>query len=211
VIDDQRRESLRIVSDAMYDVQPEQYPTVIREMSQHEDDVTNHRIMWLLVGQGFLANAYVSVKTEDLSAHFKLSLAGLLVSLSAFVMLYQSYQARGYLLFLGQQAKQGILREEHLPLIGLPRNKIKGWWRNSWTCPWFGQTRDLLEPWLLLPFLFTSVWMIVLFHTSSSLNAAVAWALGVLLSAVILCVFCVVLVWSQSKDEEELKIGPPRF
>jgi hypothetical protein len=192
----------------MYDVQPEQYPTVIREMIQHEDDVTNHRIMWLLVGQGFLANAYVSAKIQEISGHFDLSLAGLLVSLSAFVMLYRSYQARGYLLFLGQQAKQGTLREEHLPLTGWPRNKIKGWWRNSWVCPWFGQTRDLFEPWLLLPFIFTSVWMIVLFHTKSSLNAAVAWTLGVLLSAVILCVFCVVLVWLQSKDEEEIEDRP---
>ena len=34
----------------MYDVRPEQYTTVIREMIRHENDVTNHRIMWLLVG-----------------------------------------------------------------------------------------------------------------------------------------------------------------
>ncbi len=43
----------------MYDVGKEQYPTVIREMIRHENDVTNHRIMWLLVGQGFIANAFV--------------------------------------------------------------------------------------------------------------------------------------------------------
>lgn len=36
-----------------------------------------------------------------------LGLAGLFVALSAFVMLYQSYQARGYLRFPGQQAKRG--------------------------------------------------------------------------------------------------------
>ena len=34
------------MSDALYDVRPEQYATVIREMIRHEDDVTNHRIMW---------------------------------------------------------------------------------------------------------------------------------------------------------------------
>ena len=33
----------------MYDVRPEQYATVIRELIRHENDVTNHRIMWLLV------------------------------------------------------------------------------------------------------------------------------------------------------------------
>ena len=46
----------------MNDVRQDQYPTVIREMIRHENDVTNHRIMWLLVGQGFVVNAYVSVK-----------------------------------------------------------------------------------------------------------------------------------------------------
>jgi hypothetical protein len=106
------------MSDAMYDVRPDQYPTVIREMIRHENDVTNHRIMWLLIGQEFIANAYVSVKSDLASANLLLGLAGMLISLSAFVMLYQSYQARGYLQFLGQQAKQGTLREEHLPLMG---------------------------------------------------------------------------------------------
>lgn len=35
-----------------------------------------------------------------------------------------------------------------------PRKKIKGWWISGWVCPWFGQAPDLLEPWLLVPFLF---------------------------------------------------------
>jgi len=93
----------------MCNVRKEQYPTVIREMIRHEIDVTHHRSMWLLVGQGFIANAYCSANGEGLLTHFMLSLVGLLVSLSALVMLYQSYRARGYLRFLGQQAKQGTL------------------------------------------------------------------------------------------------------
>jgi hypothetical protein len=44
------------MSGPMYDVRQDQYPTVIREMIRHENDVTNHRIMWLLVGQEFIAN-----------------------------------------------------------------------------------------------------------------------------------------------------------
>ena len=40
------------MSEAMYEVLIQQYTTVIREMIRHENDVTNHRIMWLLVGQG---------------------------------------------------------------------------------------------------------------------------------------------------------------
>lgn len=83
-----------IMSDAMYDVRQEQYTTVIREMIRHENDVTNHRIMWLLIGQGFIANAYVSAEREGASTNFMLPLVGILVTLSAFVMLYNSYQAR---------------------------------------------------------------------------------------------------------------------
>ena len=186
----------------MNDVRQDQYPTVIREMIRHENDVTNHRIMWLLVGEGFVANAYVSAKNAGASAYSVLGLVGMIVGLSAFVMLYRSYQARGYLQFLGQQAKQGALREEHLPLIGWPRNRIKSWWRNVWVCPWFRQTRDLMEPWLILPYLFTSMWMMALLRAGSSLHNAVAFILGAILSAAVLSMSCILLVWSQSKDDE---------
>jgi hypothetical protein len=90
----------------MYDVPREQYASVIRELIRHENDVTNHRIMWLLVMQGLLVNAYVGVR-EDAEAANGLAVAGILVTLSAFVMLYKSYQARGYLHFLGSEAKRG--------------------------------------------------------------------------------------------------------
>jgi hypothetical protein len=110
----------------MHDVRPEQYTTVIREMIRHENDVTNHRVMWLLIGQGFIATAFVSAVREGATTDLMLPLVGILVTLSAFVMLYKSYRARGYLLFLGQQAKQGTLPEQHLPLTGWPRERIEG-------------------------------------------------------------------------------------
>ena len=44
----------------MYDVPREHYASVIRELIRHENDVTNHRIMWLLVFQGLITNAYVN-------------------------------------------------------------------------------------------------------------------------------------------------------
>jgi hypothetical protein len=68
-----------IVSHAICDVRQDQYPTVIREMIRHGNDVTNHRITWLLVGQGFLANAYVMVKNEGASTNSMLSVVGILV------------------------------------------------------------------------------------------------------------------------------------
>ena len=65
----------------MYDVRPEQYTTVIREMIRHENDVTNHRIMWLLIGQGFIANAFVTAEGADQSADLMLTFVGILVTL----------------------------------------------------------------------------------------------------------------------------------
>ncbi len=186
----------------MYDVRQEQYPTVIRQMIRHEDEVTNHRIMWLLVGQGFIANAYVFAGSKGAPADFMLSLVGILITLSAFLMLYKSYQARGYLQFLGEQAKQGTLQEEHLPLVGWPRKRIKGWWLNVWVCPWIGQTGDILEPWLFLPCLFMIMWLTGLLRQQTRLGTGVDLILATILSAVIISVVCIVLVWLQGKDEE---------
>jgi len=191
-----------IVSDAVHDVRPEQYPTVIREMIRHEDDVTNHRVMWLLVGEGFVANAYVSVKSGNLAQFSLISLLGIVISLSAFRMLYQSYQAKGYLEFLGQKAEQGALQEKDLPLMGWPRSRIKGWWRTVWSHRWIRRTRDLLEPWILLPYLFANMWVLVLLHAWSRRNEAVVLILSVILSAAIFVISCIALLWSQSKDDD---------
>jgi hypothetical protein len=190
------------MSDTMYDVRQEQYPTVIREMRRHEDDVTNHRIMWLLIGQGFIANAYILAESKGKSSIFMLSLVGIFVTLSAFVMLYRSYQARGYLLFLGHQAKQGILREEDLPLKGWPRKRVKGWWRDVWICPWIRQAGDLVEPWLFLPYLFMCMWLTVLMQNLTRLDIVVGFILAVILTTAILFVCCIALVRSEGKDEE---------
>jgi hypothetical protein len=190
------------MSEVMHDVRPEQYASVIREMIRHENDVTNHRIMWLLIGEGFIANAYVTAKPGQSAAYLLLGLVGLLLAFSAFEMLYRSYQARGYLQFLGLQAKQGTLQEEQLPLLGWPRNRIKGWRRNAWVSPWFRQFRDLFEPWLVLPYVFTLVWTSSLLHQQSGLSSTIVLTLGILLSAAILSVSCVVLVWSQSDADE---------
>ena len=78
------------MSDAMFDVRQEQYAAVIRDMIRHEDDVTNHRIMWLLVGQGFFANAFVAVKTDG--NVLALCAAGIFLTLSAFAMLYSAHR-----------------------------------------------------------------------------------------------------------------------
>jgi hypothetical protein len=67
----------------MYDVQKEHYTTVIREMIRHENDVTNHRIMRLLIGQGFIANAYVSAERKGACPDYLIPVVGILITLSA--------------------------------------------------------------------------------------------------------------------------------
>jgi apolipoprotein N-acyltransferase len=73
------------------------------------------------------------------------------------------------------------------------------------SCPWFKHIRDLFEPWLLLPYVFTIVWMATLLRVQTKLSTAVVSMLGMLLSAAILSTCCVLLVWSQDKEKENMK------
>ncbi len=186
----------------MNDVEPRLYTTVIREMIRHENDVTNHRIMWLLIGQGLIANAYVSAGAERTNAVSVLAPVGILVTLSAFVILYKSYQARGYLEFLGREAKQGTLPEERLPLFGWPTNRVKGWRSRVWPCPWLAKASDLLEPYMFLPSLLVLAWLFVLLKHSLAFGSRTILMLALLMTLVILSALCVVWVWAQTKKEK---------
>jgi hypothetical protein len=186
----------------MSDVQEQHYATVIREMIRHENDVTNHRIMWLLIVQGLLFNAYFSAGHEGALIVGVLPPMGILVALSAFVLLYKSYHARGYLLFLGNEAKQGRLQEENLPLVGWPKKRINGWQRDVWSSPWLDRAGDVLEPWLFLPGLLVSMWLFILLHQWVKLNVVINSVLSVLLTVMIISVYCIVWVWSQGKGKE---------
>ena len=186
----------------MHDVDPRLYTTVIREMIRHENDVTNHRIMWLLIVQGLIANAFVTAGRVSGETASALALVGILVTLSAFVILYKSYQARGYLQFLGDEAKQGTLREENLPLSGWPRKRITGWRSRAWPCAWIGKASELLEPFFFLPGLLILAWLIVLLRQWLVLGSRVLLVLGIILTGVIMSVLSMVWVWWEEKDEE---------
>jgi len=58
-------------------------------MIRHENDVTNHRIMWLLIGQGFIANAYVSAERRGAAMDFLIPFVGISITLSAVLMALQ--------------------------------------------------------------------------------------------------------------------------
>jgi hypothetical protein len=79
-------------------------------MIRHENDVTNHRLMWLLIRSRLDRQTRISpparIRAGVVTA---LAIVGILVTLSAFAILYKSYQARGYLHFLGRGGQAGNL------------------------------------------------------------------------------------------------------
>jgi len=164
--------------------------------------VTNHRIMWLLIVQGLIANAAVTAGRESGETTSALATVGILVTLSAFVILYKSYQARGYLQFLGNKAKQGTLQEQDLPLFGWPSTRIKGWRNKVWPCPWIGKGSELLEPFFFLPTLLVLAWLFLLLRQWLPLGAGVLIALSTILALLMISLLCVFWVWWQQKDEE---------
>lgn len=174
---------------------------VIREMLRHENDVTNHRLMWLLIVQGLIANAAVSAWRLNEQVVSVLAAVGIFVTLSAFFLLYKSYQARGYLQFLGNEAKRGTLREESLPLVGWPRKRIKGWQTKVWPCLWVGNVGELLEPFFFLPSLLILAWLFVLMRSWLKLGTGMGLVVAILLVAA-LAMLCVLWVWWQQRDEE---------
>ncbi len=195
-LDPEKQDNLRV-----HDVRPEQYATVIRELVRHENDVTNHRIMWLLIVQGLLVNAYVGVR-QDAASAAGLELAGILVTLSAFVMLYKGYQARGYLHFLGRLAKRGELLEEFLAIDGWPKNRIRDWRSTFWVCRWLQQPGDVLEPYLFLPSLIISGWICLLLRRRILLATPLTVLIAIFLTTLLLFGLCVVWVRLQDRLQD---------
>ena len=189
----------------MSDVEPRLYTTVIREMLRHENDVTNHRIMWLLIGQGLIANAYVGAKSQNADAVLTWAAVGILITFSAFIILYKSYQARGYLRFLGDLAKRGELREQYLPMFGWPRKRIRHWRKASWLCLWLEEFSDLMDPIFTLPAVLLLAWLFVLLNFLFNFGTLATFVISLLLVAVMLAGLCVLWVHVEGRTEEEIK------
>jgi hypothetical protein len=206
-----------------FDIPPEQYASTLREMLRHENDLTNHRLMWLLIGQGFIANAYLNIAVAGSTARLVLSLFGILLTLSAFFLLYKSYQARGYIEFLGHKAKKGALQEEFLPLKGWPRRRLPGWWKDVWRSPWLAKSADIFEPWMFLPCVFMFTWTAGFLHSFGIPDAFIVLFLSTILTTTTFASYCLVMVWTQDKEmkrieeqedvskEDSSKGSPPRL
>ena len=191
------------MSSAVYDIPPEQYAATLRDILRHENELTNHRLMWLLVGQGFIANAYISVSRNGGSLRLALPIVGILLTLSAFLLLYKSYQARGYVEFLGQKAKQGVLEEKYLPLKGWPRKRIRGWWEGQWFSRWLAKPSDVFEPWLFLPAVFMFTWVTGLLQNLGSLHTHIDLLIAAAITIATFSLYCIVMVWAQKNDLED--------
>ncbi len=189
------------------DVPPTHYAAVIRDLIRGANDVTNHRLMWLLIIQGLLANAYVGLRQIPHSV-IGLSAGAILVCLSAFHMLYRSYQARGYLSFLGIAAKGGTLQEQHLPVAGWPGKRIKDWRSRVWVCPWLARVGDLLDPCLFLPASIVALWCVPLLRNLTSLGPWAAVGASVGLSLILMSALCIAWVRSERKSEQESPEAP---
>ena len=161
--------------------------------------------MWLLIGQGLIANAYVGAASHNAEVVLILAPVGILVTFSAFIILYKSYQARGYLQFLGDRAKHDKLREEYLPISGWPKRRIRYWRRGRWLCLWLAELRDLLEPYFTLPALLILAWLFVLLHYLFNLATPVTLAISVVVVAVMLASLCMFWVRVEGRTEEEIK------
>ena len=112
-------------------------------------------------------------------------------------------QARGYLQFLGNEAKKGTLSEANLPLSGWPRKRIKGWREKVWICPWLGEASELLEPYFFLPSLLTLSWLFVLLRFWCHFDAAILLGLAAILVVLLFSLLCIAWVWWQTRNEQE--------
>ena len=184
------------------DIAPAQYAIEIRQMLRHGDDVTNQRIRWLLVVQGLLVNAYVAARNNREAAD-GICVAGILITLSAFVSLYKSYQARGYLKFLGREAKKGKLPEEFLRSDGWPVERLHGWRSKVWVCPWLERFSNVLEPQMTLPAFLITAWSFFWLESSEHMAVAAALGLAFLMGSAGLFLVCVIWTWIQGLDLED--------
>ena len=188
------------------DVDPRMYTTVLREMIRHENDVTNHRIMWLLLGQGLIANAYVGSPSGVRSISTALAGVGVLLTLSTYFILYKSYQARGYLEFLGRAAKSGVLTEGLLPMMGWPSRRVKDWRAKVWVTPWLAKGSDLMEPYLCLPAILLLAWTMLL--ARPYLPADRSWVLPVCGVSTVAFLILLSMAWVRVQQRDEVETLP---
>lgn len=126
------------------------YASVIRAMIRHENEVTNNRLTWMLVLQGFLFVASASFWKIHWLPFVAIATLGILTCVSVFYSCWLSGRARGHLRWLWNQRieKNKELANKIPPVAG----DFPGHF--SFPIP--------LHPWVLLPWGIGLCWLLII-------------------------------------------------
>lgn len=141
-------------------VKPHEYASTIRQMIQHENDLTSQRLGWMSTLNGLLFTALGLVwnKSNSVLLVVILCCLGLVVCLSSLVALRAADHARQYLHRLW--LKKGIERHLVPPVIAWSRKRIPlHETRRARLIQWL---RPKLMPWNALPYAFMVAWVCLL-------------------------------------------------
>ncbi len=131
-----------------------EYASVIRTMIQHENEVTNHRLTWMLVFQGILFAAAASFWKIHLLPFIVVGLLGISTSISFSYALWLSYNARiGLRKLWNLKIKNNEEIAEKIPPITGDFGKIR--------IPIQFRFKKL-HPWLFIPQVIILCWLVML-------------------------------------------------
>jgi hypothetical protein len=122
--------------------------TILRDLIRHENELTNHRVTWLLVSQGILFTAAaVFVKIHWFPA-VVLGVVGIAFAVSIGQSLQNSFEARQYIKGKWRESLRaaGFEWEEFPPLDG----GVPGVRAINWLFPWIAVPRVIMIAWFLL-------------------------------------------------------------
>ena len=123
------------------------YADKIRLLIEHENNLENNRIQWMLVIQGFLLAAFGTTLNSSFPNKivFVFSVIGFITSLSTYAHLLQSRKAMNNAY---EDFKSAYPNYNGPPVIGLEMSKL----------PWY--KRYIIPPYIL-PVLFMLIWMVL--------------------------------------------------
>ncbi len=125
-----------------------EYASVIREMIQHENLLTDHRLRWMLILEGILFAGVASFWKMYWVPLVAVAGLGIVTAVSVYHALWLSARARGHLRQLYQQKLElhPELRDEIPPVAG----DIPGLVAFPWPYPWKLLPWAIVVAWILL-------------------------------------------------------------
>ncbi len=125
-----------------------EYASVIRELIQHENIITNHRLTWMLILEGILFAGAASFWKIHWAPLVVIASLGILTAVSVYHALWLSRRARNHLRQLYQHKLElhPELRQEIPPVVG----DIPGLVTLSWANPWRLIPWAIVVGWILL-------------------------------------------------------------